>query len=370
VRVIVLVAVVARLAVGLALLSQGPEAFVLASDDGDAYDGLARWLAFGTPIDWTERLIEKSAHEPTLTARWPQGYWLFLAAQYRLFGSAYMSTIVQQSLLGACGVLVGYALARHVLSRQGAIWAALGVALCSTSIVLSATLSAEALYVPLLAMGLAGATRIEDRRWLFASGVAFALAEATRPLALPVFLVAMAWCWWRGSLATALPFALGFALAIAPFLLRDLVAEGRVTTFTAGGADALAHSIAQDASILERLAVMLAIGGWAPLGEPLVSALGGAAPWLRLGEIGLAAIGIFRLVSIAQTRPVAWLILAAIAALLVPPLLIGLPLVRYRAAADPLLILAMAGGAATSWSVARGWVSGLQTRPKSATAWR
>src|SRR5947209_8526855 len=52
-------AVIARLWVGFMLVSAGPTAFVLASDDGDAYDAMARWQAFGTPIVLSERMAQK-----------------------------------------------------------------------------------------------------------------------------------------------------------------------------------------------------------------------------------------------------------------------------------------------------------------------
>ena len=105
-----------RLSVGAALLSQGGTSFVLASDDGDAYDAAARWQATGTPIVMTDRLLGKWDAATPLEARWPQGYWLFLAAQYRLFGSAYVSTLILQALLAAGGVLAVFAMAARVLS--------------------------------------------------------------------------------------------------------------------------------------------------------------------------------------------------------------------------------------------------------------
>src|SRR5438552_10379110 len=54
-----LVAFGARVGTGALLLAQGPTEFVLASDDGDAYDAAARLHVFGTPIVMTERLAGK-----------------------------------------------------------------------------------------------------------------------------------------------------------------------------------------------------------------------------------------------------------------------------------------------------------------------
>src|SRR6266508_1218197 len=114
-----LVACVPRVAVGAALLSQGEPAFVLASDDGDAYDAAARWLAFGTPIELTDRLADKwDLGASSVDERWPRCYWLFLAAQYHVFGSAYASTLALQALLGAAGALAVYVLAHRVLLSE------------------------------------------------------------------------------------------------------------------------------------------------------------------------------------------------------------------------------------------------------------
>ena len=67
-----------RAATGAALLSRGPAEFVLASDDGDAYDAAARAEAFGIPIAFTPRMTAKWAPDVGAMDRWPQGYWLFL----------------------------------------------------------------------------------------------------------------------------------------------------------------------------------------------------------------------------------------------------------------------------------------------------
>jgi hypothetical protein len=330
-----LVAFVPRVVVGAALLSQGEPAFVLASDDGDAYDTAARWLAFGTPLELTDRLADKwDLGESSVVERWPRGYWLFLAAQYSVFGSAYASTIVLQALLGAAGALAAYLLARRVLpSEFAARAAALGAALSSTGVYLSAALYAEALYIPLLLIALALATPHSTIMALLA-GVAFGLAELTRPLALPVFAVALiASRNWR--------LAVGFAVPLA--IAHD------PNVFTAGGREALLGHEAFAASALQRAATLLVTGGWALLGEPPLPP--NAA--LRLGELLLAFVGALWLTR-TRPSPALWLVLAAIAAIVVPPLVVGLPLVRYRAPADPLLILLICAAAHAAWTL-RPW---------------
>src|SRR6185503_18572623 len=117
---LLMVALAIRLMLGFALLGGGDQAFVLSSDDGDAYDAVARWQAFGTPIPMTPRLEGKWPLVVRPGERWAQGYWLFLAAQYRAFGSAYASTLLLQAFIGAGGVLAGYVLARRVLGTTAA----------------------------------------------------------------------------------------------------------------------------------------------------------------------------------------------------------------------------------------------------------
>src|SRR5207248_8587134 len=132
-----------RLAVGLFLLSSGDRQYVLSSDDGDAYVASARYVALNEPITLDDRLAAKwpDAQSEDPAERWPQAYWLFLAAQYRLLGYQHVSAIVMQAFFGGLTVLAGYSIAGS--SRAAA---ALLIALSSTLVQESAALYAEALY--------------------------------------------------------------------------------------------------------------------------------------------------------------------------------------------------------------------------------
>jgi hypothetical protein len=337
-----LAAVAARLCVGAWLLSTGPTDFVLASDDGDAYDAAARLQAFGTPVDMTERMRGKwDITVESVASRWPQGYWLFLAAQYRAFGSAYVSTLVLQALIAAAGVMAVYQLARKVLPEATARLAAVGVAVSSTCVYLSAALYAESVYVPLLLIALALTVYADGSRWLVPvlAGICFGLAEVTRPLALPVFLVSVAWSATAQPRRSPMLVCLGFGVALAPFIARDQMA-----VFTAGASNAFRDQQALGATLADRFITLFVTGGWAPLGEPLVSTSSGVP---RLVEWAVAAVGGIWLLLPRQRSVVTWLMLLATLAIVVPPLLIGLPLVRYRAAADPLFIVWMAAAVAS-----------------------
>jgi hypothetical protein len=354
------VAVVVRLAAGGALLSQGGPWFVLSSDDGDAYDAAARWQAFGTPIVMTDRMSGKWDASTPVEARWPQGYWLFLAAQYRLFGSAYASTLLLQALLAVGGVLAIFALAVRVVDEGPARVAAIAQAVSSTGVYLSAALFAESLYLPLLLGGMAlvavavEVARAPRARLLLAAaaGALFGLAEVTRPLALAVLVVAATWAAFgtrarcqRWRVLAAL--GGGFAATLVPFVAHDLATLGRVAVFTAGGAEALRDQAVHGENLIERTVVMFLTGGWVPLGEPLISSFGGLPTLItRLAEWLLAGIGgVWLLLGRCQTTTrVGWLLAAAAAAVVAPSLLVGLPLVRYRAAADPIFITWMVAG--------------------------
>jgi 4-amino-4-deoxy-L-arabinose transferase-like glycosyltransferase len=355
------VAIAARLSIGALLLSAGPAQFVLASDDGDAYDAVARAQALGAPIVMTDRLVGKWPDAGEVAARWPQGYTWFLAAQYRLFGSAYVSTIVLQALLGAGGVLAGFALASRLLPESAARLAGVGQALSSTGVYLSAGLFAESVYVPLLLGGLALLVRRESGRgsmwlWPALAGGLFGLAEVTRPLGLAVFATALLWTIWQRRRQAAFALCLGFAAAVAPFAIHDLVASGRLLLLTAGGADALRDGAAQSQNLGERALTLFVTGGWAPLGDPIVAGWVGLTLLSRLAEWGFALAGVMWLLAPARRTPEAWLLVAAALAVVGPALLLGLPLVRYRAPADPLFVICMVAGVLgacrAAWSAA------------------
>jgi hypothetical protein len=351
------VAIGARLSIGALLLSAGPAEFVLASDDGDAYDAVARSEALGAPIVMTDRLAGKWPEAGEAAARWPQGYSSFLAAQYRLFGSAFMSTIILQALLGAGGVLAGFALASRLLPEAVARLAGIALALSSTGVYLSAGLFAESVYVPLLLIGLAllvGAEPNRRSRWLWPAlaGALFGLAEVTRPLGLAVFAVAVLWTLWQQRYLPALALCIGFAVAVAPVALHDLASSGRVLLLTAGGTDALRDGAAQGQGIAGRVLTLFLTGGWAPLGEPLLAGSDGLTLLARLVEWALGLAGAMWLLAPTRRTPETWLLAAVALAIVGPALLLGLPLVRYRAPADPLFIICMAAGVlcASRWA--------------------
>jgi hypothetical protein len=139
----------------------------------------------------------------------------------------------------------------------------------------------------------------------------------------------------------------GFVLTLVPFVAHDLATLGRVAVFTAGGAEALRDQTSAGDNLVERAFTLFVGGGWAPLGEPPISHLGGLGTLVgRLGEWVIAAVGGIWLLTRRgrSTGGSGWLVVGAAAALVAPALVIGLPLVRYRVPADPLFIIMMVAG--------------------------
>jgi hypothetical protein len=391
-----LCALALRLVLGLALLSSfGPD-FPMASDDGDSYDAAARWVVWGDHVihgRQGDSLLEVS---PDPAARWPQAYWLYLALHYWLWGHQHLPILLAQAALGAAGVAAAYQLARRVLPPRGALAAGYLVAASAPLVFLSASLSAEALYIPLLLIALWLTVRSADadsgaraHRVAFAAGAVFGVAQATRPVALPVFAVAAVWAWWaqrprRSAAASALVPAAGFATALLPFMLRDLWLLGRIAVFTVGGSEAfhgpdvagdvLGPELAalgvdpygagssqavlavlkQPEDVLSavgralpgRLATVFLVGGWGPVGEPLLHVLGPLGVLARAALWPLAVFGILWIArSRGPARRVGWLLVAVTVAVLLPFLFLGKPLIRYRVPLDPVFTIWMVAGA-------------------------
>jgi hypothetical protein len=404
-------AILFRLTLGVVLLNGGDAAFVSASDDGDAYAASARWAASGEPIVLDERLARKWTLNADPAARWPAAYWLFLGGQYRLLGYQHVSTVLIQALLGSAGVLAAYWIARRLLLPYWANVAGVLLAVSSSLVYLSAALYAEALYIPLLLISLALVARANATRapyWCAAAGLLFGLAEATRPLALPIFLVAVGWTAWyanrhdRPRMLAAL--LAGFALAVTPFVVRDLLTLGHVALFSVGGTEAFHDHGAGDLSqalaalgvdpytgsglatpltaflarpgdvalavasgVPERL-LFLFLGGWAPLAEPMLSlAPAGITLAARILFWALVAVGAFHL--IRGRQPVAVLVLMAALAIVVPPLVLGLPLVRYRVPADPIFLIWFAAALAWLTHLGHGFNVARAVRPGRSSKW-
>jgi hypothetical protein len=202
----------------------------------------------------------------------------------------------------------------------------------------------------------------------------FGLAEVTRPLGLPIALVCWGWAVIRGPRwLWLLCVPAGFALGVAPFALRDLLTLGHVALFSVGGAEAFhdrglgqalsqlgidPYAIGPGGAVLagvrqpgafvgailealpDRFITLFLTGGWAPIGEPVWQWLGGLGVLARACVWLLALVGLSRLLFVRQALET-WLLLGVVLAVLVPTVLLGLPLIRYRAPADAVFLIWM-----------------------------
>ena len=259
---------------------------------------------------------------------------------------------------------------------------------------LSAALYAESIYVPLIYAGLwltvlnAEAGQGPRGRWMaFAAGAIYGIAEATRPVALPLFAAAIGWILWqsrregscRPTAASIVALATGFVAGLLPFAVRDLVVLGHVAVFTSRGSEAFyASPLGQELANLgidpsqtgvlpallaalqqpRELAGALAralpiwfsstflVGGWAPVGEPLLQLVGYVGVLVRVALWLVALLGLAWVARRPAPRLGAGgLLLAAVLATHVPFISLGGALVRYRAVADPIFIIWIVAGA-------------------------
>ncbi len=219
--ILVAVGVVARFAWALA-------APAVVFDDAANYRALARSLAAGHGY--------ASAAGPT--AYWTPGWPAWMSLFYRL-GAGDRGVAVASALLGALTVALAWALARAVASRETARVAAAACALAPSLVLLPSALLSENLALPLVALAalvLVRASRVRDFA-LFGLSVAAAtwVRESCAAFVLAGVVLACASGAWRVRVARGAAVALAFAIALAPWVLRNREAMGRATLTTSAG---------------------------------------------------------------------------------------------------------------------------------------
>lgn len=186
---IFLLAFLARMAFSVNIIAKTGNDYMSASDDGILYDKFATKI-----VNEPEKMIDVLVKE----SFWPPAYTLFLSAIYKLCGRNFYIVGLIQSLLGACTALFIYLLAKRIFDENTAIISGFLIALNQPLIFLSATLHTEAIYLPLLSLGmllfldgfLYGRKGVYLKMIL--SGVVFALGTLTFPvLALFPFIAVL-----------------------------------------------------------------------------------------------------------------------------------------------------------------------------------
>ncbi|HWQ14947.1 MAG TPA: glycosyltransferase family 39 protein [Roseiflexaceae bacterium] len=191
------------------------------------------------------------------TGKWlrPPAYPALLALLLPLAGMDVSGALLlQAALLGALGVLAFYALGRQLFGGRAGLLAALLAALYVPLADFGAALYAEALFVTLLALGLAALDRtlVSGRgRWALVTGLLLGLATLTRAVGLFFVPVAIAMLALRRTTHAERPTMnkggtdrwslvvcglLGAALVIGPWAARNYAVHGRlILTDTNGG---------------------------------------------------------------------------------------------------------------------------------------
>ncbi len=183
---IVLIAFVARALFGIAtLVRTGPGmAFALASDDGDTYYSLATGVLAGTtPLD---RLFTSSF--------FPPGYSLFVTAIFGITRENAAVLVLAQATLAAGACVCLYLIARRLMDEKAARIAAALFALDANLIQNGSTITAEALLIPAILLGIWALSEYRDTgrlSFLIIGSAAVACAFITRNLALLIVPAAL-----------------------------------------------------------------------------------------------------------------------------------------------------------------------------------
>lgn len=223
----------------------GPGFAVQPYSDSVDYHRLAVHLAHGLGFTLGQEgsLYPTTFRPPLLPA--------LVAPFYALFGPHYMVALVVQAAFGALTVPVVAALAAETVGPRPARVTSPLVALWPVLVFFASALGTETLALLLVAVSLLLAVRTFRRGGVvlaLGAGLAFGLAALARPTALP--LAAAAWAWLlalaprpfgaRARETTVL--ALGVALCVLPWTLRNRAVTGRPVLVTSGGGAALFDS--------------------------------------------------------------------------------------------------------------------------------
>lgn len=181
-------------------------------------------------------------------------YPVMLAGLFRLTGqptdrlpsSVPPAVQVAQAFVGVLTIWLVAALARRAIPPPADALAAWLAALYPPLVWSGAYALSEAIYAPLILGSALVAGHVMDRadvgsrasgdvRHMLLSGALAGTAALVRSAALVFVLVAVAWLLWRRRWALALLLALGAAIVVAPWTLRNLTVHGRPIVVAADG---------------------------------------------------------------------------------------------------------------------------------------
>ena len=229
------IGIVARLAFGLAYWINEP-----LNRDEVEYLSLARSLTAGHGYDWDEH-VKKGNVQPFGRA---PGYPVFLT----LIGAGreYVTTVpasvkIAQSIVGGLGVfLIGWA-AWRMAGRSPAMAAAAMAAVYPPLIWISGFAYSEAVFWP-IAIGVAlvfNHTLARPRGTMWKSAIVFGivtgLAVLVRAATVPFVPLAGLWLLWKRQFTAVAGFALGLAIVLTPWTIRNYTHHGRFVLVASDG---------------------------------------------------------------------------------------------------------------------------------------
>ena len=191
-------------------------------------------------LGWTLAETGCYCDDGLVTAYRAPGYPFFLSLIYRCLGHAPSAVLWLQIPLGLLTVLLSFGIARRLqFSESVARLTAVVVCLFPGLILYTGLLWSETVFVTLILGGIWLCLSVRPMS-LFAGGLLLGIAALTRPMAvlLPIVLVAY---WWLGNRSMRLVairlvvVAAGLILIVLPWMLRNQAALGRFTIATSGG---------------------------------------------------------------------------------------------------------------------------------------
>ena len=177
------------------------------------------------------------------TAFWPIGYPLFLAAIKAVGGTSPIAVGIVQATLSTVSIWLTYEIARRVVSPGWAVLASAVVAFNPSQIVYASVEGTETLFTLLFLSSLLLLLRVTpeklDRRQLLLIGVIVGYAMLVRAVALLLPVLFIAFLWWQlpkgKRLIPVAAFAIGVAVIVSPWLIRNVIVMGTPSLSTSGG---------------------------------------------------------------------------------------------------------------------------------------
>lgn len=210
-----------------------------------------RYAGYGRAIADGQGMIEPFTGYPT--AYYPPGYPWFVGIVTWLArpftDSVVTAVVVVQAFLGACTVVAGSVVGRHVGGRRTAVAAAFGLAVYPNLVLHSGTVLGETLYdfLFLTFCALVVAVRWPEglsTRRVAGAGLVLGLAVMVRPISLAILPV-VALAWWVGTrdrrlvLRSTLLLVVAVGACIVPWTVRNAVRMDSIVPISTNTGDNL-----------------------------------------------------------------------------------------------------------------------------------